>query len=107
MDVIKIKSMGGIKCDNPNCNYRDDNVTVDEYPDYINRPCPLCGCNLLTDADYESFMKTMEMVQSVNRLFNRLPKFITKRMASHKDDSEMLVDFNGTGKVDIKIKEIK
>lgn len=47
---VKIK---GIKCDNPKCSYRDNSVEFDDYPNWVNKPCPLCGCNLLTEKDYK------------------------------------------------------
>jgi len=42
----------GIKCDNPDCDFVDDSVTWDDYDktvsEWLNRPCPKCGTNLLT-----------------------------------------------------------
>ena len=42
--------ISGIKCDH--CNYSDMEVPFDNFPNYIDAPCPLCGFNLLTRADY-------------------------------------------------------
>ena len=103
MELIKIKSMGGIKCDNPNCNYKDDSVQPNEYPNYLNKPCPICGSNLLTEADFKSFIKIIKVINKVNSFGNKLPKFIQKRLEKGKE-SDMSIDFNGSGKVDIKIK---
>ncbi len=50
--------ISGIKCDNPKCNYTDPLVKYEEYPEYVNKPCPECGSNLLTEQDYE-MCKTM------------------------------------------------
>jgi hypothetical protein len=47
-------NIGGIKCDNPECDFRDDSVELGEYSLWLNRPCPKCGANLLTQADYEA-----------------------------------------------------
>lgn len=50
MDNIRVS---GIKCDNPKCDYKDESVTYEQYPEYINKPCPTCGENLLTQEDYD------------------------------------------------------
>lgn len=50
-NMMEIK---GIKCDNKNCNYENDDVKFEEYPSYINKPCPVCGSNLLTQIDYDN-----------------------------------------------------
>jgi hypothetical protein len=48
--------MAGIKCDNVHCGYRDDSVLSKDYKDYVDKPCPKCGSNLLTQKDYKSFL---------------------------------------------------
>lgn len=41
-------SIKGIKCDNPNCDYINKDVEFKDYKKWINKPCPKCGANLLT-----------------------------------------------------------
>ena len=53
MELIEIKNMGGIKCDNPLCDYVNKDVHITDYIDYINKPCPCCGENLLTEEVYK------------------------------------------------------
>lgn len=38
----------GIKCDAIGCDYRDENVTFADLPDWLEKPCPKCGASLLT-----------------------------------------------------------
>lgn len=102
MEAIKIKNMGGIKCDNPKCNYKDDSVRVDEYPQYLNKPCPICGENLLTEADYKSFMTVLKVVNGVNFITGLLPNL--KKLRSQEKEIEMRIEFDGSGKLDIKTK---
>lgn len=103
MEFIKIKDMGGIKCDNPNCNYRDDSVKPEDYPKWVNKACPICGSNLLTEADYKAFMKTINTVNRINRIYYKLPKFLKNYFEkdSDKTKKEMSwsVNFDGTGTV--------
>lgn len=42
----------GIKCDTPGCGYVDKEVKFEDYKKYINKPCPICGGNLLKRRDY-------------------------------------------------------
>ena len=71
---------GGIQCDNPSCDWEDETVTFENSKEWINRPCPKCGENLLTEEDYHrsevlhatvDFMKTltpedMEALQKIS-----------------------------------------
>lgn len=45
----------GIKCDMPSCDFRDDTARPEHYKQWLNRPCPKCNGNLLTQRDYDYF----------------------------------------------------
>lgn len=79
----------GIKCDS--CDYRDDDVSFDDYPQYLNKPCPECGANLLTKSDLDATKKLIDAVEILNRF---MPK-------AHDDEIEvrMPLHMNGTGKI--------
>ena len=51
MDLSKL--FYGIKCDNTECDYLDLSVKFEEYPNWIDKPCPKCGTNLLTQSQYD------------------------------------------------------
>lgn len=87
--------ISGIKCDAPGCGYRDDAVKREEYPDYINRPCPKCASNLLTQKDYSFVVALEKWVAFFEKWFFWLPG--KKKIVR--------VELNGTGKA--KITEIK
>ncbi len=61
-------SQSGIKCDNPECDFRDDEVKEEDYKDWLDRPCPKCGANLLTQEDYENSLKFEAAVNFINTL---------------------------------------
>ena len=84
----------GIKCDG--CDYKDESVKVKEYEAWLNRPCPQCGANLLTEADYHNVKVMMEFVKLANK--------ITPPQASSAEPIRISAEMNGTGKVDYKIK---
>ncbi len=56
----------GLKCDN--CDYKDENIDRSEFENYINRPCPECGENLLTFNDYLNVLILENAVYDVNEL---------------------------------------
>jgi len=47
--IFKAKAYG-VKCDK--CWWRDRDVNEKEYKDYVDKPCPNCGENLMTHEDY-------------------------------------------------------
>lgn len=60
----------GIKCDTLHCNYRDDTIKFDEYPSWINKPCPVCGRNLLTQSEYEQCIKLFKIEAKLNKFMH-------------------------------------
>jgi predicted nucleic acid-binding Zn-ribbon protein len=84
----------GIKCDNPVCDFADMGVKFEDYPQWLNKPCPKCGANLLTQEDFD----TTNFIMNVAKAINTVPC-----PDSVKSDKKavMHLGFNGTGKVEI------
>lgn len=59
-------NISGIKCDNLSCSYIDESVQMEDYDKWVNKPCPKCGANLLTEADYELVQKVVQATNIVN-----------------------------------------
>lgn len=91
--------IGGLKCDNPSCDYQDDSIKLEQYESQINKPCPECGSPLLTQEDYDLVQNMLAMVDLVNSL------------PAPAEDSEekALISFelNGTGNAVMKIKKLE
>lgn len=89
---LKVK---GIKCDTPECDFNDTTVEYKDYPQWLNKPCPKCGANLLTQADYDNVQKLFETIELLNMM---LPQ--------SEDDTKFIplvsVEMNGTGEMDFK-----
>lgn len=81
----------GLKCDKPGCGYKDDNITREMYPAYIDHPCPNCGASLLTPEDFKTVLRMEAIVRFCNKWFSWLRFFKTKP-AIYK------YDLDGTGK---------
>ena len=81
----------GIKCENKKCDYDEPNVSAEGYGEWLDKPCPKCGANLLTRADYKT-------VASMIKIVNVLNKFLPKV----KGDKEMVtipIDMDGSGSI--------
>lgn len=88
----------GIKCDS--CDFKDMFVKVEEYPQWLNKPCPDCGENLLTDADYDNVKALMEIAKFANSI---LPP--SKSKDSKDERATISVEMDGTGNMNFKLKE--
>ncbi|ENK0558023.1 hypothetical protein AB2T19_002832 [Clostridium botulinum] len=87
----------GIKCDNPDCDYRNDKVEFKDYKNWLNKPCPKCGSNLLTKEDLEMTKSLINVANIANRV---LPK-----QNNEEERIQVIMKMNGTGRVDFKLKE--
>ena len=90
MNNLKM-NIHGIKCDNSECNFNDMTVLYEDYDKWLNKPCPNCGSNLLTQQDYDTVKMLMDITGMINEA---LPEPIEDEQLF-----KMSVDFNGTGKV--------
>lgn len=59
----------GLKCDAKGCNYINTEIPADEYDSWLNKPCPLCGANLLTEEDLIATKFLMQMVKLTNSIY--------------------------------------
>lgn len=105
-DAIELK-IGGVKCDNVKCDFINNDVKIEEYRSYLNAPCPKCGKNLLTQKDYDMVLfinKSVKVFNNILRPFCFIKRLIFGRS---KNITEGTIKFNGTGELDIDIKEQK
>lgn len=87
---IKIQ---GIKCDNPACDFKDPDAKFTDYREWLNKPCPKCGANLLTLKDLEAIKRLVV----VTHFFNRLLRPFMKNNRENKY-TRIPVEMDGTGK---------
>lgn len=76
LKLIEMEQKYLIECDH--CEYKITNVEKDPNADisgYVNRPCPWCRNNLLTEKDYKQYRKVMSVVNWINRWFSWLTVF--------------------------------
>lgn len=82
-----------VVCDNPNCDFKEENIEDEEIPKELNKdrvkeiylygfvdePCPKCGENLLTYEDFKQAIKITRYVGFVNRWFGWLGFFFRNK----------------------------
>jgi len=96
MENNTLVKISGLKCDNPNCDYNDPSIKVEDYEKWIDAPCPKCGQSLLTQADYDTVQKILKITKFFS-LF-KLPNWMKKRSVECKVECEL----DGSGKMKIK-----
>lgn len=75
----------GLQCDNPDCKWSDNTITEDTYKDWLNRPCPKCGQNILTEEDYAN----AETIRLAAKFINTLSKEELQKLTESIGDKEM------------------
>lgn len=87
---------GGLKCDNPSCDFVDMSIEIGDYDNWVNKPCPKCGESLLTEEDYTA-VKMMIVLAKLVQAYE-----------TDKDDTvTATARFNGTDNVEIEISKPK
>jgi hypothetical protein len=90
-----------VVCDNKECGYQVVNET--KSPDvctkeYINKPCPNCGQNLLTFDDYMESEKFLAKIKWINKWFSWLLFFTPKsiqveeRVSVHHHEGKVTIE---------------
>lgn len=64
---MEISKISWLKCDNINCNFKDESIKLEQYKDYINFPCPICWESLLTQEDYNTVMVLVNNYKIANK----------------------------------------
>ena len=90
------RSGHGIKCDNqPDCNWADWTIDPENWKDWLNVPCPECGSNLLTQADFDKIVQINQLFDLINEM--DLPESTRLDIPDH-----FRLEMNGTGEFAIK-----
>lgn len=97
-NALEIK-IGGLKCDNPDCTYKDMSIDVKDYKNWVNAKCPKCGEILLTKMDYLNTKFLLGMVELANKIY-------PKQKYNEKEETiELEIKMDGSGKMDFNLKK--
>lgn len=91
--LINITQEYDVVCDNPKCDYKVANPTKEpSYNDeWLNKPCPKCGENLLTEKDWRAYRNFLRLVNFINKWFSWLTYILPKS----KSEEKVSVGFKG------------
>lgn len=93
----------GIKCDNSVCTYEDMSVKREDYLTWLNKPCPKCGDNLLTQKDYDALIKLEKIMNNpIMKVFGFIDTIFQKVFFWVKP-VEVEYKMNGTGKIKVEV----
>jgi len=96
----------GIKCDA--CDYRDDSITWDDFDkttrEWLNKPCPKCGANLLTQEDVDSTRRLIFVMSEIETLMAETPN---ATFTGGDEEETLQVESDGTGNKTMKGKNIE
>lgn len=62
-DLPEGMEVGGLKCDNPNCEWNDMSIPFSDYENSINKPCPECGESLLSQEEYDEIIQIIQAME--------------------------------------------
>lgn len=80
-----------IICDNKSCNFKDD-VKFEDYASWLNKPCPLCGDNLLTEEDHQNVLILTGAAKIINSLSDDEYRAIA--VVDESDDKRVIASFS-------------
>jgi len=86
--AIKIEE-SNIKCDH--CGYKSPRIIPRQAKRYINKPCPVCGHNLLTRREYLGAIGFLFIVDIVNLLFKADENTYCKKVVVTSDKSGLSI----------------
>lgn len=88
-------SISGIKCDKQSCGFRDDSVKVEDYDKWLNKTCPKCNSNLLSETKYSN----AQLLIKANRIINNMRPEQLRDFVGNFENSEkeqVSVELNST-----------
>lgn len=101
-EPLEIK-IGGLKCDNPKCDYTNMDIKAEDYEKWVEAKCPKCGEILLTKKDYNNTRFLFGIVDLAKKIY---PKRKKNNEKGTEKEAAMTVEMNGSGNMNIHIEEL-
>lgn len=91
---------GGLKCDTPDCDWSDPNISMANYASYVGYNCPKCSAVVLTQDDYEALQSVLTLIHEINAIAESLPEETVKELlgadpADHPSQASVKVTCKG------------
>jgi hypothetical protein len=81
----------GLKCDA--CDWADPSILLEDYPKWLNAPCPKCGANVLTQEDFDMVTDLIKISEKITENFTDAEIDALKK----ENPDKINVEFNGQG----------
>lgn len=89
----------GLQCDS--CDWKDATITFANYKEWLNRPCPKCGANVLTEQDYKNAEAVRLSIDLVNSMSKEELEELSKQFNVDKlKNNPILSGANGLGELE-------
>ena len=62
--AVEVTDTCGIRCDA--CDWKNPNIKVEDCESWLNKPCPKCGANLLTETDLKILKFLLSLTDVIN-----------------------------------------
>lgn len=59
-EINEVLKFNGLKCDH--CDWEDKDIPYAEFEGWVDKPCPKCGENVLTQEDYNQVKELVEVI---------------------------------------------
>jgi len=86
--------LNGLKCDK--CDWVDESISLDDLENWVDKPCPECGANVLTSEQLAHLNMILEVADIVNSLD------IPKDPNDEEAEMDLLIDSSANIKLNIK-----
>ena len=85
--LLEVTERTIVVCDNPDCNYEvpaeaSERTLAEKIKDlsfYLNKPCLICGDNLLTEKDFKTYITVQRFVAWLNKYFSWITWFYSDK----------------------------
>lgn len=92
----------GLQCDS--CDWKDMDIELEDYAEWVNKPCPKCGANLLTEESYNSVISLKKATNFLNTMSEDDLKKFEEDFINNATSEEMnraIEMLEGLGNMDI------
>jgi hypothetical protein len=85
MENVEI-TQNGLQCDNPNCDWKDTTIPAEDFVNWVDKPCPTCGENVLTEKDFNNWQAVMITASMLNSLSEKEITILAKARGIENPD---------------------
>ena len=90
-------NVGYVKCDAKGCDYKTTDVCNDTLAAFLNKPCPDCGENLLTEEDFQNFKSQLQLQDLMNSVIDNVAPMTSDEIETGERHTIATIEGDGKG----------